>query len=407
MSKKRLLICGVGSWMSNSLKDISDLWLDLIVINNYIDENILNYSVLALQCYPRSIDEVIECINKHDINNIDWVISLWYENLPVIAEIVEKFKLIWLSKTDAYNCTYKDYRIKIFSKNGIKTPKFVIAKWLKDSIIWVKEIWFPCVIKPNDKTSSIWVIKLEGDENIEKFILESLKNSNTETIIIEELLSWTEHTFEGVVYDDNIIITWISDRNYSQKEKYAPYFFEDGDTLPSILSQWKIKEIISVIEKWIKVLNLNNTAFHCDIMITNKWEIILLEMVWRISWARFWTEIVKLSTGIDILPSVVRFALWEEICMDELKKTQNKAVVLRYLVAKPWRIEFIGSLEHVKKMKWIYDIMREQELKVGDYLNQYNNWKDTLVSVIAYWDTVQEAENYANEALKNIPIEIF
>ncbi len=407
MSKKRLLVCGVGSWMSNSLKEISDMWLDLIVINNYIDENILNNSIIALQCYPRSVEEVIECINKNNINNIDWVISLWYENLPVIAEIVEKFNLIWLSKTEAYNCTYKDYRIKIFSDNGIKTPRFVVAKWLKNSIIWVEEIWFPCVIKPNDKTSSIWVIKLENSKNLEKFILESLNNSNTDTIIIEEFLSWTEHTFEGVVYDDKLIVTGISDRNYGQKEKYAPYFFEDWDTLPSILSQWIIQEIISVVEKWAKTLNLNNTAFHCDIMITDKWEIILLEMVWRISWARFWTEIVKLSTGINILPSVVRFALGEKIHIEELEKTYNRAVVLRYLVAKPWKIEFLWSLENVKKMKWIYDVMREQELKVGDCLNQYNSWKDTLASVIAYWNTIQEAEDNANEALKQIPIKIF
>lgn len=402
--KKKLLICGVGSGMSKSIKEIVDLGVSLIVITDKVDYNIKKYADKVIVCYPRSIEEVRNSIIKNKIKRIDGIMTLGYENLPVIADIAKFFKIKNISMRTALNCTHKNLRTPLLAKGGIRVPRFEIAGDILSAKIAIEKIGYPCVIKPNDKTSSIGVAKISNKKDALILIKNALDISESHTVIIEEYLKGTEHTVEGIVNNKKVIITGISDRNYSEKEKFYPYFYENGDTLPSSLDNNTIKLLSDIVNKGILVLKLNNVGFHCDVLITKTKEIFILEIAGRIAGSRFGTELVPLSTGVRILPNIARMALGWSINYDEIRAKYERPVVLRYLPSMDGEVVGKGNLANVRHLPGVYDVIWEQNFKVGSKIRCFKSGKDVLASVIATGDTLFEAEAKAVLAIKSIPV---
>jgi hypothetical protein len=79
--------------MTNSLKDIIELNVSLVVITDLIDANVKKYADKIIKCYPRDRNIVNNAIDKSHIKKIDGVMTLGYENMPVIASIAERFNI--------------------------------------------------------------------------------------------------------------------------------------------------------------------------------------------------------------------------------------------------------------------------------------------------------------------------
>jgi len=403
---KHLLICGIGTGMSTSIKTIKELGIYITIITDNSHEYGLEYADKIILAYPRDINIVLNSIKANNIQKVDGVFSLGYENLPVIASICEHFGINGITMEQALNCTLKDRRIEILKRNNVNVPFFKIIKSIEESLSFSKYLKYPVIIKPNDKTSSIGVLKVMNESEFLFALEHSFSLSNYHTVLVEEYLEGTEHTFEGFVVNSEIFYTGISDRNYTQKNLFHPYIFENGDTLPSKLSSLCISKIQDEIKKSISALNINNLTFHCDILLVNNQTPYVLEIVSRISGAKFGTDLVPLSNGINIIKNAIRLSLNLPIEKEDLKAKYCRFVISRYLFPlKSGKVKYIGNINLVKdKFENIYDIIWEKKIEIGDQINNYQSGKDLIASVIVWGSTLQEAENLAEECLKNIPI---
>lgn len=401
-----LLVCGVGSGMENSLPEIFDLADRVTVIGDQFDTEIVQgRRVNYINCYPRDYEAVLHALKSCGVEDMTSTFTLGYENPLVIANLNEHYGLPGLSVEQAENCLLKDKRISLLSRAGVNTARFRVIRSLEEGMDFLATV-DTGIVKPNDKTSSIGVSIIDKDSNAREAIESALAISASSIAVIEEHIQGTEHTFEGIVSEGNIYFTGISDRNYKEKYKFHPYIFENGDTLPSSLDAKHIAAIKREIEKGIVALGLDNSAFHCDILLSDKGVPYVLEIACRISGSRFGTEIVPLATGVKVLCNAVRLALCLPIDKDDfLALEKQRAVVLRYLPATEGYVEWIGNIKDVKdKVAGIYDAMWEQDLFIGKQLPIYKSGKDMLCSVIAYGEDIHEAEQNAVEALSHIPL---
>lgn len=404
---KRLLICGTGSGMERSIPLLRGIVDEIVVVTDR-PLDAAPFADIIIEAYPREESQVIAAVKTAGISDISGVFSLGYENPRVIACLCEKYGLPGLNYKVMETSALKDRRIKALSAGGVPVPVFVVAQGEKQAFGAIRQIGYPCIIKPNDKTSSIGVAVILNEENEANLVRRALQNSETETVIVEQYIDGSEHTVEGLITDGKIYVTGFSDRNYAEKHRFPPFVFENGDNLPSALDPEKKRQIVEVAKQAVYSLGYNNTAFHGDFLFSTEGKAIVLELTPRLSGARFGTELVPLSTGVNILRNAVRLCLSEPINLDELIETISppNAVVARFLPSPGGHVRWVGDLSSLKNNAGVYDISWEMPLSQGLYLKPYEDGKGMIVSVIAVGLMTCEAEQKANAVLSKLPLKI-
>lgn len=403
---RHLVICGIGSGMDRSLRMIRDMGFRLTVITDTVTPTVREAADLVVPAYPRDSAKVKAAVAEAGVRGADGVLSLGYENPPVIAELTARLGGYGIDLQAALNCTRKDRRIGILRRAGVRVPRHMVADDVSGAFAGLEKLGYPAVVKPVDLTSSLGVCKIDGSAGTVGLVEQALRMSPAGRVMVEEFLVGTEHTVEGACQDGQVHITGFSDRNYTEKELFAPYFFENGDTLPSALDPDVQAEIIAVVASGIAALALDPAIFSCDVLLTTTGEIVLLEVAGRMAGSRFGTEIVPLSTGVNVLPSAVRLAVGERLRADELTPCSAHPVVLRYRPAIPGVVASVGELSTVSLDPSVYDLFWETRPRVGDRLDRYRSGKDLIAGVIVTDGSIASAEEVARRTLDRLPIVI-
>lgn len=268
----------------------------------------------------------------------------------------------------------------------------------------VAEVGLPAVIKPSDQTGSLGVLKVESPETVLETAAESLRLSPVGRIVVEEFLEGTEHTLAAFMLDGELHRFGFADREYGRKEEFAPYFFEGGDTLPSRLTPEQIEEVTDTVRRGARALRLDPAVINTDILRTRDGRVVLLEITCRLTGARIATEVMRLATGVDPLPNLVRLALGRPLELSELRPTRGRAVVQRFLPADGGVVEWVGNPRDVARRAGVHDVFWGIEMEPGTVVPPYRGGADVLAGVIAYADEPAEAEAIAERTLRALPL---
>ena len=405
---KNLLVCGAGAGMEQSLSLLRDI-VDQIIVVTDRPFDAAPFADKVIEAYPRDEHKVLAAMTAAiGLPEISGVFSLGYENPRVIARLTEWFRTPGLSYEVMETSALKEKRIQALSSAGIAVPAFIVAQGKENTLKAIGQIGYPCIIKPNDQTSSIGVSLIATEADRDKLVQHALDHSETKTVVVESFLIGTEHTVEGLFADGQMYATGFSDRNYEDKHRFAPFIFENGDNLPSALPANKKEQVIEIAKEAARALGYRDTAFHGDFMFSSAGQVIVLELTPRLSGSRFGTELVPLSTGVNVLRNAVRLCLGEKINLSELIETVNppRSVVARFLPSTGGIIQHVGDLSTLKNRGEIYDINWEMDITPGKEMKPYQSGKDMIAGVIAVGNSFKEAEGKVLNALTSLPIEI-
>ncbi|MFC5802624.1 ATP-grasp domain-containing protein [Streptomyces formicae] len=400
----RLLVCGIGTGMDHSLTELRLPRWELVVVTDTPTDRVRAAADVLLVCDPNDAVAVLAALSAAGIDRIDGVFSLGADNPPVISTLAHRFGCPGLPLETALNCTLKDRRLAILRKAGLDVPRFAPAESVGEAVQAVAEIGLPAVIKPSDQTGSLGVMKVESADRVRECAAEALRLSPGGRIVIEEFLEGTEHTLAAFMADGELHRFGFADREYGRKEEFAPYFFEGGDTLPSRLTTEQIDEITDVVLRGARALRLDPTVINTDILRTHDGRVVLLEITCRLTGSRIATEVMRLATGVDPLPNVVRLALGWPLEPGELEPTHNRAAVQRFLPADGGVVEWVGDPRDVTRRAGVHDVFWGTELAPGTVVPPYRGGADALAGVIAYAAEPAEAEAVAERTLRALPL---
>ena len=403
---QHLIICGIGDGMDNTLGMIKSMGVELTVITNNVTAYVMEYADRIIEVYPRDRDAVLSKIAMQPCPAVDAVFSLGYEAPWTVASLSEHFSCRGTSREVAMNCFHKNRRIALLKQAGVNVPDYEIVYDLQAAAEAIARMGLPVIVKPNDKTSSIGVLRIDQVEHIAACTAEARAHSADGCLLVEKYLLGSEHTVEGFMLAGKLYVTGISDRNYSEKDKFSPYQFENGDTLPSRLAGENIASMLKMTEKAVIALGLEGEVFSTDMLITSDGKVYVLEVACRMAGSRFGSEIVPLATGVNILPNAIRLCLGRDISHEELQPKFSRNVISRFLPSQEGTVVSIGELDSLKKNDGVYDVFWEQNLKPGDKTPAYKSGKDIIAGVIVISDSLQLAEIIANRVLNNLPLEI-
>jgi biotin carboxylase len=388
----RLLICGIGAGV------------ELVIVTASATRRVAAAASRIVIADPADPAAVEAAVGRSGIAGVDGVLSLGFDNPPTCARLCRRFGCPGLDERVARDCTRKDLRLARLAAAGLPTPRFAVVHEPGDAIAAVRHVGLPAIVKPVDLTGSLGVCTAGSTEAVATAIAVARGLGRAPIAVVEQFLHGTEHTVAGFCVAGRIDITGFSDRAYPRKEAFAPFIFEDGDTLPSRLDAATRRRVEHEVERGVRALDLDPAFFNTDVLVTASGEVFLLEVTGRLTGARIATEVVPLATGVDPLPNAVRLALGQPIERAELVPDRDLAVVQRYVPATPGRIEWVGDLDAVDRPRGVYDLFWGMDLAPGMELAGYRSSDDVIAGVIAVAPTAGTAEHIAAEALRRIPL---
>lgn len=339
--------------------------------------------------------------------HFDGVLSLCYDCPESVSAIAAQYGLLAIDYATAVRASLKSKRSAVFEDCGIPAPRYRIVNSEEELTSVGADLGFPLVLKPVDNASCRGVVRVDLESELLQSYLYALSYScGNPAVIANQFITGTEHSVEGIMVDGCYHCTAFSDRIFRYKE-YGPYFVEEGDVMPSALSEELIAECIHTTERAAHALGIDFGVVKADIICPPQGGPLVLEITPRLGGPRFGTEMVPLSNGTCILRAAIQQAVGEEIDASLLLPKFTRGMVNRSLFPAPGIIKSINGLSEVYTIDGFYDFKwwSVAGLKVGDAVLSPENNSGEVGYFIVHAETRERAIELADEIERMIEIQ--
>lgn len=389
--KKKVMIVGASELQVPIILKAKELGYEVATI----DYNPKAAGIRFSDCYYNvsTVDEegVLKATERFGADGIATVAT----DMPMraISYTCAQLGLIGISEETAVNSTDKFVMIKKFEESAVPHPWFYYVK--KDDGSLKKRLTYPCICKPIDNSASRGVTVIQDETEFEDCIKYSSCNGRSGGVIVEELLCGDEISVEVFVVEGEMHIIQVTDKITTG----APHFVEMGHTQPSKYKN-QVNTIQEVAQKAVSAVGINNGPAHVEIMMTTAGP-KLIELGARLGGDYISTDLVPLSTGVDLLGATIRYACGDST---DLKPRYDKASAIRFIKATKGNIANITGIEEARKVEGIIRISIEKG--IGDTVEEISSSNDRIGYILAQADTRENVIYACEKALEMIRVEV-
>lgn len=314
--------------------------------------------------------------------------------MRALAAATSKLGLPGITFDTAIKSTDKGEMIKAFEEHGVEHPWYFIVDDEEQFNAIVEKVTYPCVMKPTDNAGNRGVCYCASKDELLKEYAYSHENSRSGHVIIEEYMAGEEVSVEIVVYKGEVHILAVTDKSTLGK----PYFVEIGHAEQSQKSAETVAAIKDLATRAVKAVGIDNSPAHVEIMVTKDGP-KMVELGSRMGGGCITTHLVPLSTGIDMIRSVMDLALGME---PDLNPKFDKGSALRHIVGVEGVIGSVEGLDEARNVPGVFEVTMLKN--VGDECHYFKNGADRVGYVIAQGKDTAEAIAICEEAMKKINI---
>lgn len=355
-----------------------------------------NKDIFEIKNLIRLIDEIN---TKHKIDGVTT-----YSEYHVIhtAQVASYLKLPGLSIEGAKNARFKHRTREKLVNSDIPQPKFIHVSKQDDIEKAVKEIGFPCILKPSDGTAGLNVVFINNQNDLFKY-LENIRTVNdygrgvlrSNDILIEEYVTGEIVSVESCVLRKNEVINLgITDRII----KGFPYFIEMGC---AYFADHPLRDkLFELNTKILNELDIDFGFIHTEFILSPQGP-VLCEVNGRLVGGAV-PQLMTVSSGVDPFLEVINLALG--------KKPQLPFPTEKIACARWFGSPVVGTLNKVNlndmslQPGFVESIMYKKEGERVAKLSQSNF--DWLGHVIFAADSREEAVRRAEQALSKISLDL-
>ncbi len=369
---KKILILGAGEMQIPVIQKVNEMGYESIALD--YDEKAVGFEYAQKKYVVSSTDaeKVLEVAKKE---KVDAVLTTSDYPVNVVAKVCKILNLPAMSPEVANICTNKYLQRKLFSDNGINAPKFYLISDDKD-IEGFKD--FPYIVKPVDSSASRGVKKVANIEEMREAIKDAIEYSRSGQVLIEQFVGGKEFSVETLTQNDKTTIVNITEKLVIG-EDYG-YFVEDTHIEPARISAEDWALIEEQVRKAITCIKANNCPSHTEVKLWNGMAYII-EMACRLGGDYITSDLVPLSTGIDMLANLVNLAL-------------GKSIDVERKISKISMVQFLNHENYEHCQKFIeenkgrisrYEVKPKHELPIKSSL-------DRMGYIIMQLDDLQECD---------------
>lgn len=257
--------------------------------------------------YPISITEKERILEKCREIGIDGICSI-ASDLAMLAVnyVADQMGLCGNTLHCTEISTNKYAMRQALRDGGLPCPGFALID--ESSAFDAINLEYPVIVKPTDRSGSRGVTKLKSASGLVSAITSARDVSFEKKAIIEEFIAGKEYSVECISYHGKHTLLAITEKSTTG----SPNFIETGHFEPAELSLKMKENVREVVYKALDVLEIRNGASHSEIMIRDDGSIYVVEIGGRMGGDCIGSSLVKLSTGIDFVKTVVDVAMGNE-----------------------------------------------------------------------------------------------
>lgn len=213
-------------------------------------------------------------------------------------------------------------------KNGILSPKYRLCLNINEALDFYETIQKKCIIKPLDNSASRGVFSINSADDLLSYFEESISNSTTNNkgVIIEEYISGTEFTIDGIKTNSghkSLVISKKEHYDYNENIAYQLYFSNDDE-------QFSYNELRETNDRLVNKTNMPFGLTHAEYKYQNG-QFYLIEIQARGGGNFIATDIVPYMSGIDTYDLNVLWAIGEDVDIQiDYNCLPNHYVVLHF-----------------------------------------------------------------------------
>ena len=301
---KKILILGAGEMQIPVIQKVNEMGYESIALD--YDENAIgfNYSKKKYVVSSTNAEKVLAVAKQE---KADALLTTSDYPVNVVAKVCKILGLPAMSPEVANICTNKYLQRKLFSDNGINAPRFYLLSEDVD-ISSFKE--FPYIVKPIDSSASRGVKRVNDTDELASAIKNAKEYSRTGQVLVEQFIGGKEFSVETLTQNKKTTIANITEKLVIGEDE--GYFVEDTHIEPARISNEDWTLIEQEVLRAIELIDIDNCPTHTEIKIWNG-KAYIIEMACRLGGDYITSDIVPLSTGIDMLANLVRLSLGEPI----------------------------------------------------------------------------------------------
>lgn len=309
-----ILVFGAGELQCSLINTVKRMGYRAVVIDPDPKAEGANLADVFISIAGDDYDGTRSIALEHNV--IALVTAATDNPLPLMAKLAEELGLRFPSYESVMAVLYKGRFKKLLLENNIPCAKG--KSYSIDELPDYDSLEYPVIIKPNKNSGSRGVVKCNNREELEAELLSVKQFCRDGMYIVEEFIEGDEISVEGLVINGKLEIIQITDKILGP----PPYNVEMGHIQPS--TYWHRKaEIQDLLQRIISISGLNHCAVHPELKI-NERGIYIIEIGPRLGGGFITSDLVPLSTGIDIEQEMINTLLGKSI---NLKRDDHAAMI--------------------------------------------------------------------------------
>lgn len=205
--------------------------------------------------------------------------------------------------------TDKGYMRERWKEFGVAQPQFEVCTSAEEIAAAVQRIGFPCIVKPCMMWGSRGVSKVNNENDIAFATQFAMENARGARYIVEEFMSGTEVSIEGLFKDGRAYILAKADKELQQHDNYRVTIQINYEAaLPDAILQ----EIDELVSKAGRAMGFESGALHAECMVTPE-GVKMIEMAGRPGGGHIFGAIVESVSGVSMPQALTQILLGEDI----------------------------------------------------------------------------------------------
>lgn len=286
----------------------------------------------------------------------------------------------------------KDKFRAFLTKHGFNVPKAKGYSSIEEALSEKDAFKWPVIVKPTDSAGSKGVTRVDSVEDLESALIYALEHSFSKRIIVEEFIKKQGCSSDSDCFsvDGTLKVVSFSAQRFdeSAENPYTPAAF----SWPSTMTKEQEEELTSEIQRLLTLLGMKTSVYNIETRMGIDDKAYIMEVSPRGGGNRL-SEMLRYSTGIDLITNAVRAAVGDEI--EELEQKDYNghwAEVILHANKKG----IFESLDIDPKINSRYVVETDIWIKKGDKISTFKGANDTIGTLILKFDSEQQLKEILN-----------
>lgn len=290
---------------------------------------------------------------------------------------------------------------QFLADNGFNVPKANGYTDYKQALEEAGTFRWPVIVKPTDSAGSKGVTKVEKLEDLEAAATYAIGFSKTKSFIMEEFIEklGCSSDTDSFSIDGKLVYCSFSNQRFDANaaNPYTPSAYSWPSTMPDSIQM----ELRSELQRLFTLLDIKTSVFNIETRQGVDGKPYIMEVSPRGGGNRL-SEVLRLSTGVDLITNAVRASVGDEIIGVDSDPVYNGA----------WAEVILHSEEEGSFEKLYIDqdfeskflVEKQIWVKEGDEIHKFTGANFAVGTLILRFEDQSQLEKYMNEMDKYVKV---